>query len=140
MPFQAACAATCSKSARRPHFPVPSFDILTTVSAQRDPPGPKYQLVLLIEHLQSFAHENTPVSRIVYANSIYYPLLYGSIVAQYEAYCISWLGFTITISRFQPDDFSLTNEMMTMFKPGTSVSQCIVPTCRPLQEKVPVLK
>ena len=45
---------------------------------------------------QFSAHENTSVSRIVYATRIYYPLLYGSIVSCFLPRCKSRVGFTLT--------------------------------------------
>ena len=58
-----------------PVFLTPDFDILTTASALRDPPGPQGQFVLLVYCLQFSTHKNTPVSRIVRLSRIYYDQL-----------------------------------------------------------------
>ena len=80
-----------------PVFLTPDLDVLTTASALRDPPGPQGQFVLLVYCLQFSTHKNTPVSRIVYASRIYYPLLYGSIVSYRRAHRKSPLVLTLTV-------------------------------------------
>ena len=65
--------------------------ILTAVAALRDSTIPQCKFVLTVDGLQIFVHENTPVSRTVYASRIYYPR-YGSIVSYLRVYGRSPLG------------------------------------------------
>ena len=51
---------------------------------------------LFFQVSKCLAHENAPVSRIVYASRIYYPLLYGSIVSYRRAHHKSPLILTLT--------------------------------------------
>ena len=88
-------------------FFTPAFHSQSAIPAFRDPPGPHSQLVLLIQLLQFSTHnKNTPISRIVHASRVYYPLLYESIVSLYLSALKPLLALTVTLP-FLPYTISL---------------------------------
>ena len=104
---------------RNDPFPIcPRRNTLEFEADQTEKSSPQGQFVLTVGRLQIIAHENTPVSRIVYATAIYYPLLYGSIVSHRRAHCKSPLVLTLTLGRLGSDYIGLVR--MTGLEPARS--------------------
>ena len=98
VPVQITGVAICRGLFTHSVFLAPGLDLLTAVAALRDPSCPQRQFVLTVDGLQILAHENTPVSRILHASRVYFPLIYGSIVSYLLTHGKSLLGFTLTFN------------------------------------------